>query len=106
MGFEITKEFGRHGAYVAIMGRRKSVLDSPEIGFVGDDRKNEDATRVVNATFQHFGRIRNSFMEIDIVGTFIMCHEALKYIKKGGPGRDDTYGGGTILNISATLHYS
>ncbi|KAI3885090.1 hypothetical protein MKW98_002482 [Papaver atlanticum] len=126
------------GASVAIMGRRKSVLDSAvsslrslgiqAIGFVGDYRKNEDATRVVNATFQHFGRIDilvnaatgnflvpaedlspNGFkavMDIDIVGTFIMCHEALKYIKKGGPGREDTSGGGTILNISATLHYS
>ncbi|KAI3940940.1 hypothetical protein MKX01_011667 [Papaver californicum] len=33
-----------------------------------------------------------------------MCHEALKYIKKGGPGRETS--GGTILNISATLHYT
>ncbi|GKA53799.1 peroxisomal 2,4-dienoyl-CoA reductase [Tanacetum coccineum] len=36
-----------------------------------------------------------------------MCHTALNYLKKGGPGRttdDDT--GGLILNISATLHYT
>ncbi|KAI3892224.1 hypothetical protein MKX03_026886, partial [Papaver bracteatum] len=44
---KVALEFGRHGASVDNMGRRKSVLDSP----------NEDATRVVNATFQHFGRI-------------------------------------------------
>ncbi|KAI3921409.1 hypothetical protein MKW98_013343 [Papaver atlanticum] len=138
IGFEITKEFGRHGASVAIMGRRKSHLDSAvsslrslgiqAIGFVGDVRNNEDATRVVDSTFAHFGRIDilvnaaagnflvaaedlspNGFktvMDIDTVGTFRMCHEALKYIKKGGPGREDTSGGGTILNVSATLHYS
>lgn len=28
IGFEITREFGKHGAFVAIMGRRKSFLDS------------------------------------------------------------------------------
>lgn len=44
-------------------------------------------------------------MDIDSVGTFTMCHEALKYLKKGGPGRSSS-GGGTILNISATLHYT
>ncbi|KAI3943506.1 hypothetical protein MKW92_004479 [Papaver armeniacum] len=136
IGFEITKEFGKHGAS-AIIGRRKSLLDSAvsslrslgiqAIGFQGDVRNQEDATRVVDATFEHFGRIDilvnaaagnflvpaedlspNGFktiMDIDIVGTFRMCHEALKYIKKGGPGREAA-GGGTILNISATLHYT
>lgn len=44
-------------------------------------------------------------MDIDSVGTFTMCHEALKYLKKGGPGRSSS-GGGTILSISATLHYT
>lgn len=44
-------------------------------------------------------------MDIDAVGTFTMCYEALKYLKKGGPGRRSS-GGGTILNISATLHYT
>ncbi|MCL7035892.1 hypothetical protein MKW94_020557 [Papaver nudicaule] len=34
-----------------------------------------------------------------------MCHAALKYIKKGGPGRG-TSSGGTIMNISAKLHYT
>lgn len=28
IGFEISTQFGKHGASVAIMGRRKSVLDS------------------------------------------------------------------------------
>ncbi|KAI3921411.1 hypothetical protein MKW98_013345 [Papaver atlanticum] len=137
IGFEITKEFGKHGASVAIMGRRKSLLDSAvsslrslgiqAIGLEGDVRKKEDAARVVDATFQHFGRIDilvnaaagnflvpaedlspNGFktvMDIDSVGTFTMCHAALKYIKKGGLGRGASTGG-TIMNISATLHYT
>lgn len=44
-------------------------------------------------------------MDIDSVGTFTMCHEALEYLKQGGPGRGSS-SGGTILNISATLHYT
>lgn len=44
-------------------------------------------------------------MDIDSVGTFTMCHEALKYLKKGAPGRGSS-GGGLILSISATLHYT
>lgn len=44
-------------------------------------------------------------MDIDSVGTFTMCHEALKYLKEGGPGKEPS-SGGTIINISATLHYS
>lgn len=43
-------------------------------------------------------------LDIDSVGTYTMCHEALKYLKKGGPGKRPT--GGLILNISATLHYT
>ncbi|KAG9152766.1 hypothetical protein Leryth_023568 [Lithospermum erythrorhizon] len=44
-------------------------------------------------------------MDIDSVGTFTMCHEALEYLKKGGQGRNSS-SGGMILNISATLHYT
>ncbi|XP_059444014.1 peroxisomal 2,4-dienoyl-CoA reductase [(3E)-enoyl-CoA-producing] [Corylus avellana] len=137
IGFEISAQFGKHGASIAIMGRRKQVLDSavsalrslgiPAVGFEGDVRKQEDAKRVVDSTFNHFGRLDilvngaagnflvsaedlspNGFrtvMDIDSVGTFTMCHEALKYLKKGGPGRGSS-GGGTILSLSATLHYS
>lgn len=45
-------------------------------------------------------------LDIDAVGTFNMCHAALKYLKKDGPGRDSSNGGGSIINISATLHYT
>ncbi|CAA3009687.1 peroxisomal 2,4-dienoyl-CoA reductase [Olea europaea var. sylvestris] len=137
IGFEISTQFGKHGASVVIMGRRKSVLDAavsalqslgiPAIGLEGDVRKPEDAQRVVEATVKRFGKLDilvnaaagnflvsaedlspNGFktvMDIDSVGTFTMCHEALKYLKKGGPGRDSS-SGGFILNISATLHYT
>ncbi|KAF2309311.1 hypothetical protein GH714_001577 [Hevea brasiliensis] len=137
IGFEISAQFGKHGASVSIMGRRKQVLDSAvsnlqslgivAVGFEGDVRKQEDAKRVLESTFKRFGRIDilvnaaagnflvspedlspNGFrtvLDIDAVGTFTMCHEALKYLKKGGLGRSSS-GGGTILNISATLHYT
>ncbi|VVA97417.1 unnamed protein product [Arabis nemorensis] len=138
IGFEISSQFGKHGASIAIMGRRKQVLDAAvsalrslgiqAIGLEGDVRKHEDARRVVESTFKHFGRIDilvnsaagnflaaaedlspNGFrtvLDIDAVGTFTMCSEALKYLKKGGPGREDSSSGGSILNISATLHYT
>ncbi|XP_047334674.1 peroxisomal 2,4-dienoyl-CoA reductase [(3E)-enoyl-CoA-producing]-like [Impatiens glandulifera] len=138
IGFEIAKQFGNHGASIAIMGRRQQVLDSAvsvlqslgiqAVGFVGDVRKMDDANRTVESTFQHFGRLDilvngaagnflvssedlspNGFktvMDIDTVGTFTMCHEALKYLKKDGLGKKSSDGGGIILNISATLHYT
>ncbi|KAL2971547.1 hypothetical protein AAZX31_15G201300 [Glycine max] len=135
IGFEISTQFGKHGASVALMGRRKqvlqsavSVLQSLAVGFEGDVRKQEDAARVVESTFKHFGRIdilvnaaagnflvsaedlsSNGFrtvLDIDSVGTFTMCHEALKYLKKGGEGRSNSSSGGSIINISATLHYT
>ncbi|KAK9082209.1 hypothetical protein Syun_031658 [Stephania yunnanensis] len=151
IGLEITTQFGRHGALVAIMGRRKQVLDSAvsalrsqgvsAIGIEGDVRKKEDAIRAVEETVKHFGKLDilvnaaagnflasaedlspNGFrtgraltlyflliviavLDIDSVGTFTMCHAALKYLKQGGPGRDSS-SGGLILNISATLHYT
>ncbi|KAI5420425.1 hypothetical protein KIW84_044280 [Lathyrus oleraceus] len=120
------------------MGRRKQVLQTavsvlqslsiPAVGFDGDVRMQEDAARVVESTFKHFGKIdilissaagnflaaaedlsTNGFrtvLDIDSVGTFTMCHEALKYLKKGGPGRDSSSGGGVIMNLSVTLHYT
>ncbi|KAL2326088.1 hypothetical protein Fmac_025146 [Flemingia macrophylla] len=138
IGFEITTQLGKHGASVALMGRRKQVLQSavsvleslaiPAAGFEGDVRKQEDAARVLESTFKRFGRIDilvnaaagnflasaedlspNGFrtvLDIDSVGTFTMCHEALKYLKKGGEGRSSSSGGGTIINISATVHYT
>ncbi|CAH9083802.1 unnamed protein product [Cuscuta europaea] len=138
IGLEISTQFGKHGASVAIMGRRSSVVQSavsflqslgiPAVGFQGDVRVQEDAKRVVESTVKHFGKLDilvnaaagnflsspedlspNGFrtvLDIDAVGTYTMCHEAMKYLKKGGPGRSSSSSGGSILNISATLHYT
>uniref|UniRef100_A0A7N2MYH8 2,4-dienoyl-CoA reductase [(3E)-enoyl-CoA-producing] n=1 Tax=Quercus lobata TaxID=97700 RepID=A0A7N2MYH8_QUELO len=97
------------------------------VGLEGDVRKREDAIRVLESTIKHFGRLdilvnaaagnflvaaedltTNGFrtvIEIDSVGTFTMCHEALKNLKKGGPGKHPS-NGGTIINISVTMHYT
>lgn len=137
IGYEISLQLGKHGASVAIMGRRRNVLDSAvsalrsqhihAIGVEGDVRKPEDAVRVLEETIKEFGKLDilvnaaagnflipaedlspNGFrtvIDIDSVGTFTMCHKALKYLKKGGLGKDDSTGG-IIINISATLHYT
>ncbi|KAI0494988.1 hypothetical protein KFK09_025134 [Dendrobium nobile] len=134
--FEISTQFGKHGAAIAIMGRRRHVLDAAvatlrsqgirAIGIEGDVRKSEDAARVIESTLRHFGRLDilvngaagnflaspedlspkgfKTVLDIDSVGTYTMCHEALKYLKNGGPGKGPSTGG-VILNISATLHY-
>ncbi|CAI0401563.1 unnamed protein product [Linum tenue] len=138
IGYGISLELGKHGASIALMGRRKHMVDSavsslrslgiPAIGFAGDVRNGEDAARAVEGTVKHFGRLDilvnaaagnfltpaehlspNGFktvMDIDAVGTFTMCHEAVKYLKRGGEGRDPSDAGGAIINISATLHYT
>ncbi|XP_059657208.1 peroxisomal 2,4-dienoyl-CoA reductase [(3E)-enoyl-CoA-producing]-like [Cornus florida] len=137
IGYEISAQLGKHGASIAIMGRRKHVVDSAvsalrslsiqAIGFEGDVRKRDDAIRVLESTINQFGKLDilvnaaagnflvpaedlspNGFrtvIDIDSVGTFTMCHEALKYLKKGGPGKNPS-SGGIIINISATLHYT
>ncbi|KAJ6825439.1 peroxisomal 2,4-dienoyl-CoA reductase-like [Iris pallida] len=137
IGFGISTHFGAHGAAVAIMGRRRQVLDDAvadlrskgimAIGLEGDVRKQEDAARAIETTIKHFGKLDilvngaagnflaspedlspNGFrtvLDIDSVGTYTMCHEALKYLKKGGQGKDPS-AAGLILNISATLHYT
>ncbi|GFP96234.1 peroxisomal 2 4-dienoyl-coa reductase [Phtheirospermum japonicum] len=138
IGFEISIQFGKHGASVAIMGRRKNVLNDavsalqslgiPAVGFEGDVRNQEDAKRVVESTVKHFGKLDilvnaaagnflaspedispkgfKTVMDIDTVGTFTMCHEALAYLKKDAPGKRSSSSGGLILNISATIHYT
>ncbi|MCO5572039.1 hypothetical protein L7F22_025790 [Adiantum nelumboides] len=137
IGFEIATQLANHGAHIALMGRRKHVLDAAvatlvkagfqAIGLQGDVRKKEDASQVVEATIQRFGRLDilvnnaagnflvaaedlspNGFrtvLDIDSVGTFTMCHAALTHLKRGGTGKAAT-DSGLIINISATLHYS
>ena len=85
IGFEISTQFGKHGASIAIMGRRKQVLDSavsalnslgiPAIGFVGDVRNHEDAKRVVDSTFQHYGHL--DILVNAAAGNFLVSAEDL-----------------------------
>ncbi|KAI3881545.1 hypothetical protein MKX03_035623, partial [Papaver bracteatum] len=85
IGFEITCQFGKHGASVAIMGRRKNVLDSAvsslrslgiqAIGLVGDVRKREDAIRVLDSTIKHFGRL--DILVNAAAGNFLVSAEDL-----------------------------
>ncbi|KAL8265887.1 hypothetical protein R6Q59_003231 [Mikania micrantha] len=118
IGYEIGAELGKHGASIAIMGRRKHVLQSAAIGVEGDVRNRDDAARVIATTIKQFGKLDilvnaaagnflvpsedlspNGFrtvIDIDAVGTFTMCHKALEHLKNGG----------VIINISATLHYT
>ncbi|KAJ6363643.1 hypothetical protein OIU78_003756 [Salix suchowensis] len=109
IGFEISTQFGKHGASVAIMGRRKQVVESAAAslqslgisaaGFEGDL---ETFLYLPEALSPNGFR---TVLDIDAVGTFTMCHEALPYLKKGGLGQSLS-GGGIILNITATLHYT
>ncbi|KAG5234439.1 peroxisomal 2,4-dienoyl-CoA reductase [Salix suchowensis] len=121
IGYEISLQLGKHGASIAIMGRRKHVVDSavsslkslgiPAIGFEGDVRKREDAARVVESTFKHFGRL--DILVNAAAGNFLVPSEDLSPMdseqvvsKERGTGKDPSTAGGTIINISATLHYT
>ncbi|XP_057765244.1 peroxisomal 2,4-dienoyl-CoA reductase [(3E)-enoyl-CoA-producing] [Salvia miltiorrhiza] len=85
IGFEISTQFGKHGASVAIMGRRKNVLDGavstltslgiPAIGIQGDVRKVEDAKRVVEETVRHFGKL--DILVNAAAGNFLVAAEDL-----------------------------
>ncbi|GKA53800.1 peroxisomal 2,4-dienoyl-CoA reductase-like protein [Tanacetum coccineum] len=85
IGFEISTQFGLHGASIAIMGRRKSVVDSavdslrsqgiPAVGFAGDVRNQEDAKRVVESTFRHFGKL--DILVNAAAGNFLVSPEDL-----------------------------
>ncbi|VFQ58749.1 unnamed protein product [Cuscuta campestris] len=133
---------GRRSSVVQSAVSSLRSLGIPAVGFQGDVRVVEDAERVVESTVKHFGKLDilvnaaagnflaspedlspNGFqtvLDIDAVGTFTMCHEAIKYLKRGGPGRgsssnnassstsdsSSSSSGGLILNISATLHYT
>ncbi|KAL2635050.1 hypothetical protein R1flu_006529 [Riccia fluitans] len=66
-GLEIATYFGKHGAKVSLMGRRKEVLDEAvkklgaqgikAIGVQGDVRNKDDCTRAVGTTVDELGRL-------------------------------------------------
>ncbi|CAI5946220.1 unnamed protein product [Closterium sp. NIES-65] len=138
IGLEISRQFGRHGARLAIMGRREAVLRAAAdelakegieaLPVMGDVRRKEDAHSAVAATVERYGRLDvlingaagnflaaaedlsvNGFrtvLDIDAVGTFNMCLAARPFLQRGARGRAEEEGGGSIINISATLHYT
>jgi len=129
INFGIARLLGAHGAKIVITGRRKEVLDKAvaqlsgegitAFGTQGDVRNYETCAKVIAAAVEKFGKIDilvngaagnflcapedltpNGFktvMEIDAFGTFNMSHAAFEALKKSK---------GTIINISATLHYT
>lgn len=126
--FGIAEALAKHGADLMIMGRRAEVLEEAKKKLLrhggrvevsaGDVRDFGHAERVVAATASAFGRLDvlvngaagnflcpteklspNGFktvIDIDLLGTFNMSRAAFESLKKSR---------GTILNISATLHY-
>ena len=67
IGLEISRQLGKHGCSVVLMGRRAEVLKSAEtsltdegikaFGVQGDVRSPEDSARVVKSTVEKFGRL-------------------------------------------------
>ena len=127
IGFEIAREFGRHGAAVVLMGRREGVLEEAarrlEGGGIrcaharGDVRRPEDAARAVAAARDRFGRLdvlvngaAGNFLcpaeQLDAKGfrvvTDIDAVGTFTVSRAAFPSRRRSRG--CILTISATLH--
>lgn len=85
IGYEIATQLAKHGAHIALMGRRKHVVDAAvaalqkagfqAIGLQGDVRKKEDAIQVVEATVQRFGRL--DILVNNAAGNFLVAAEDL-----------------------------
>eukprot|EP01114_Cavostelium_apophysatum_P012443 TRINITY_DN2785_c0_g1_i2.p1 TRINITY_DN2785_c0_g1~~TRINITY_DN2785_c0_g1_i2.p1 ORF type:complete len:296 (-),score=61.43 TRINITY_DN2785_c0_g1_i2:36-887(-) len=130
INFGIAKTLAAHGASIVLMGRRKEVLDkacehlksqynAKTLAVQGDVRSFETAQAVIDQAVKHFGKLdvlingaagnflcpaenltSNAFrtvIEIDLIGTFNLSRAAFNELRKTK---------GTIINISATLHYS
>jgi 2,4-dienoyl-CoA reductase [(3E)-enoyl-CoA-producing], peroxisomal len=130
--FEITKQLLLHGCTAAIIcGRRENFLlkAAKELGAISnrvclykvcDVRDPSACKAVVEYAMSHFGRVDilingaagnflaeaksltpkgfKTVMDIDTQGTFNMCHAVFPAMTNGGRG-------GSIINISMTLHY-
>lgn len=132
IGFGIARSLGQHGASVVIMGRREQVLVAAKQAlhkegvqnvayFVGDVRLEKDAQAATKLCQSSFGGLDilincaagnflslaedltvkglRTVLDIDLIGTFNMSREALPYLKQSKFG-------GSVINISATLHLS
>jgi hypothetical protein len=130
IGLEIAKQFARHGASVAIMGRREAILQQAlttieqsgakhALYVVGDVRKDDDAQQAIDDVVRRLGHLDT--LVNSAAGNFLATADALK--PKGfrtvieidavgvfnmchaAFGALRQSGNGLIINISATLHY-
>lgn len=111
IGFEIATQLAKHGAHIALMGRRKHVLDAAVIalheggfqaaGFQGDVRKKEDASQVVASTIQRFGRM--DILVNNAAGNFLVAAEDLS--PNGFRTVLDIDSVGTFTMCHAALHH-
>jgi len=131
IGFEIAQQFGRHGACVMLMGRRKAFLDDAvkllesegikAAAAAGDVRKAEDCEGIVKATIEEFGAL--DILVNCAAGNFLAATEQLSPNGFRTVMEIDTIGtynmthfafehlraskfGGVITSITATLHYT
>ncbi|KAL3682343.1 hypothetical protein R1sor_000365 [Riccia sorocarpa] len=111
IGLEMSTYFGRHGAKIAIMGRRKEVLDDAvkllasqgikAIGFQGDVRNKDDCTRAVETTVDELGRL--DILVNGAAGNFLCAAEDLSPNAFKTVMDIDTLG--TYQMCYAALHY-
>jgi len=126
--FGIAQIFGRHGAKIAIMGRRQAVLDQAcqqlkkegiqAAGFVGDVRDGKVCQTVVDSVLKHYGKL--DILINGAAGNFLCSAEELSanaFQQVIGIDLLGTFNmskaaflplsasKGCIINISATLHY-
>lgn len=111
IGFAISTELGKHGAAIAIMGRRKTVVEEATaalqaqgiraIGIEGDVRKIEDAAHVVEVTVKQFGRL--DILVNGAAGNFLCAAEDLS--PNGFRTVLDIDSVGTFTMCNAALQY-
>jgi peroxisomal 2,4-dienoyl-CoA reductase len=111
IGFAISTELGKHGAAVAIMGRRKTVVQEAAaalqaqgiraIGVEGDVRNIEDAARVVELTVKQLGRL--DILVNGAAGNFLSSAEDLS--PNGFRTVLDIDSVGTFTMCNAALQY-
>ncbi len=124
----VARAFAEHGAKLAIVSRKEENLIAKKqfieknggacLAIAADVREYEAVEAAIKQTVEHYGRIDivvngaagnflcaaeelspNGFgtvVDIDLKGTFNVCRAAFAELKQRG---------GSILNISATLHY-
>lgn len=111
LGKDIATYYGKHGAKVAIMGRRKDVLEATAasmtsqgitvIAVDGDVKKTDDAVRVVKTVVQEFGRI--DILINAAAGNFLAAAEDLS--PNGFRAVMEVDAIGTYTMCHAALHY-